>query len=274
MLGKLLKYEYRALSRTLLPLFLGVLLVGFAGGSIFNLQTQLQSRLPDMIGVMGAFSTMLGGLALVIAGFVGIFVVLSRFYTNFFTDEGYLTHTLPVRPSTQLLAKVISGGLWVLTDLVVCFGALFLFILIGSAGPNEFFSVEILKAIPNLLRGAVEQWAIVLQGGVYLVVWLIALILMFYLAVTFGCIIAKKHKVVASFGFYIAIYMVTNTISSILTLPLFLLFPSLLDSATMASNPMLLLHLTFGLTSVMYAGIAIVSFFICKHMITKKLNLE
>ena len=35
-----------------------------------------------------------------------------RFYKNLFTDEGYITWTLPASPLTQLWAKILSASIW------------------------------------------------------------------------------------------------------------------------------------------------------------------
>ena len=46
-----------------------------------------------------------------------------RFYKNLFTDEGYITWTLPASPLTQLWAKILSASIWYVLDLTICFAA-------------------------------------------------------------------------------------------------------------------------------------------------------
>lgn len=40
---------------------------------------------------------------------ITLIFILMRYYKNFFTDEGYLTFTLPVTPHELLWTKLISG---------------------------------------------------------------------------------------------------------------------------------------------------------------------
>lgn len=46
-----------------------------------------------------------------------------RFYKNLFTDEGYITWTLPASPLTQFWAKILSASIWYVLDLTICFAA-------------------------------------------------------------------------------------------------------------------------------------------------------
>ena len=48
-------------------------------------------------------------------------IIAVRFYKNLFSDEGYLTNTLPVTKGMHLLSKTIAGSLWCLIDtLLIC----------------------------------------------------------------------------------------------------------------------------------------------------------
>lgn len=68
-------------------------------------------------------------LVLFFSAFVLLFSVVSlatalliaaRFYKNLFTDEGYLTWTLPASPVQQLWAKILSDAIWNILDLSCC----------------------------------------------------------------------------------------------------------------------------------------------------------
>ena len=71
-------------------------------------------------------------LVLFFSAFVLLFSVVSlatalliaaRFYKNLFTDEGYLTWTLPASPVQQLWAKILSGCIWNILDLILLYSA-------------------------------------------------------------------------------------------------------------------------------------------------------
>ena len=49
-----------------------------------------------------------------------------RFYKNLFSDEGYLTLTLPVTRGQHLFSKTIVGTAWCLLDQLLLLGSIFL----------------------------------------------------------------------------------------------------------------------------------------------------
>ena len=51
--------------------------------------------------------------------------ILQRFYKNLLSGEGYLMHTLPVRPWQHIASKLIAAVVWtVLSFFVVCVSCL------------------------------------------------------------------------------------------------------------------------------------------------------
>ena len=92
MLGKIIKHEFKATYKTALTMILSVLLVG---GLV---------RMMDMVSFDGTIWRIIEMimavfyLLLLIAVPVSMFVVsIARFYRTMVKDEGYLTHTLPVK---------------------------------------------------------------------------------------------------------------------------------------------------------------------------------
>ena len=103
MLLKLLKYDIRAIWHQFALIWLGALLLGAV-----NRFTIPWSSRPG--------SGLIQGLALcaLVAVLVAMFVVamiftVQRFYRGLLTDEGYLMHTLPVRPWELVLSKLLAG---------------------------------------------------------------------------------------------------------------------------------------------------------------------
>ena len=91
MLGKLLKYEFRATARLFLPIYAAIAILA-------GLMLLLRALPDDATGV--SFLTFMVGLLYVVAAF-GLFVttvvvLVSRFYKNLLGAEGYLMFTLPV----------------------------------------------------------------------------------------------------------------------------------------------------------------------------------
>ena len=53
--------------------------------------------------------------AIVVATYVYLAI---RFQKNLFSDEGYLTHTLPVSPTKLIWSKMLVAWAWIAIDLV------------------------------------------------------------------------------------------------------------------------------------------------------------
>lgn len=118
MLVKLIKYDLKALTKILAPLW-GVLLVM---GLIFGIGMSDLSPIGE--GMM-VFS-----LIVIFAVIVGIFVmnvliIIQRFWKGLLKEEGYLMFTLPVTTRSLILSKVISA-------LIISLGTVIAIALLGG----------------------------------------------------------------------------------------------------------------------------------------------
>ena len=92
MLGKLIKYEFRATGRVMLPA-LGVLTVLVL---LANLSVRLlDSRLSSFLTVLLVLVLIATFVAVVAAELMPIIIMIVRFHKNLLANEGYLMHTLP-----------------------------------------------------------------------------------------------------------------------------------------------------------------------------------
>lgn len=111
MLRKLMKYEFKATGRIMLPLY-GALL----GFSIINkifIGTNMAEVNMDFLGGIPAIITMIGYFVTMVAVFVGtLFITVQRFYKNLFGDEGYLMNTIPVKSSQNIVNKLVVSMVW------------------------------------------------------------------------------------------------------------------------------------------------------------------
>ncbi|MCC8022941.1 MAG: hypothetical protein LIO46_04075, partial [Clostridiales bacterium] len=136
MLGKLMKYDFKATYRLFLVFYLGML-------SFFVLG--LIGRALDISQVRGTATVFLV-LAGVGALFAALFYMITRYYRNVFGAEGYLTQTLPVRSGQILASKMLVTFVWLLVGAIGLIlsvaGALVLYDLHGEV-------IEFLKALPR-----------------------------------------------------------------------------------------------------------------------------
>ena len=215
MLKKLLKYEFKATSRTYGGLYLAFLAAAALMGASFQIPALLVHTAP--IAVL-----MIVYLALGVAiAVMTVLTIIQRFTRNLLGREGYLMHTLPVSSAQLILAKLISSMVWVLCSILVVLLSFGLFILLGSVN----FDV-----VSGLLRNISSFWGEIrdLLGAVLkdysftmvlmLLEWLASLacsILCIYTACMIGhwC---KQHFVLVGIAAFIVLNIAQNQLLNLL----------------------------------------------------------
>ena len=119
MLGKLMKHDIKKISKILVILY-GISL-GLAGLTrLINIGKKIQA-----IAIIGG---VFAGLTYSAIGsvLVNTFVHIIRVFTvDFYKDESYLTHTLPIKKGKLLLSKYLSSLFVTFCSVAVCFLSLF-----------------------------------------------------------------------------------------------------------------------------------------------------
>ena len=126
MLGKLIKNEFKAVNRLMIPLHLGLIAVTIIGRfylqfTVFNNPGRAVVMSDNIwFGLLNATLIVFYILALFAAALItGIYLEIIRFRKNLFTDEGYLMHTLPVTASAHIWSKLIVCLVWVIVDVIL-----------------------------------------------------------------------------------------------------------------------------------------------------------
>lgn len=97
MLGKVMKYEWISTGRILVLLHLVLAVFTVIGNLELRIMNGSDSVIPENTRALIEGITMTVYVLIVFTAFVGTTVYLIvRFYKSMYTDEGYLTHTLPV----------------------------------------------------------------------------------------------------------------------------------------------------------------------------------
>ena len=203
MLRKLLKHEFRATGRVILPIF-GLLLLSAVGANLsIRGMTNAQST---FLNTLGTILIMLFFLAIIAVGIVALAVMVSRFYKNLLQDEGYVMMTLPVCVHQQIWSKLIVSTVWFAATVVV----------IGLSCCIMAFDIrfvgDLWHGFLNLLDYAVRinHLDLVANGAAFAVELLLlcvlgsfGLCLRFYSAMSIGFSF-PNHKGLLSVAFYIA----------------------------------------------------------------------
>ncbi len=212
MLGKLLKHEFRATGRTMLPIYGAVLVLAvLANVSIRMLSGNVGPLLSIFFGlIVAAF-----GICVVAAGVMTIVLMVKRFYTNYLKDEGYLMHTLPVSVHGLVWSKMIVSIVWFAATFAVIGLVLLLTALIQTdTSLAQFFagfpSWAELRAM--LAREGVpmsDLWLIALELLIAAIVSGLYTCLHFYAAMSLGHMFAKD-KILLSIVFFVGISFVLS----------------------------------------------------------------
>ena len=117
MLSKLIKHEFRATSRIMWPVFLGMLaLTALMRFSQLLLNGGHIPWLLQLIGVLLVIGFVMGLFALAFAPLV---LSAVRWRDHVLKDEGYLTLTLPVSLHQLLISKLIVSAVWYAAAFIV-----------------------------------------------------------------------------------------------------------------------------------------------------------
>ncbi len=217
MLGKLLKYEFRATGRSMLPV-LGVmaLLVALANISVRVLDRNIGGFLAVLFGLL-IFAAV---VAVIAAEIMPIVVMVTRFYRNLLSNEGYLMHTLPASVHSLVWSKLIVSCVWMLlTNLVV-----FLLAFASMMHLGDLSLGQILAGFPSFaeIRAALEQMGVsggdvtllLVEMALIVVLAQLAACLHFYAAMSLGHMFTK-HKGLYSVLFFLGFSYLFNAVFSI-----------------------------------------------------------
>ena len=287
MLKKCLKYDFAALMRTWWILAISMLGAGVIAGLGFRFfsQCMVADNVNEGLAILSAFVA-LGSyfciLAMIMGMTVSFILIFWRIYTHFYTDEGYLTFTLPVKRSTLYLSKVISATvLQAATIGVLMLGILFMVVVVPPTEGGEFFiSMDWLAGIGDFLRMLVDLagwWLLLWVPVTFAIVILLALFQtgLIYLCITIGAVMAKRHKLVAAIGIYYGVNMAVGIVGEILLLLLASGIAAIIYAAAAAGGAVLGLTVTAILVifALALAVLSAILHFMTVNKLEKKLNL-
>ena len=260
-----MKYELRATARYFLPIYGAII--------AFSILIGIRGINDTYMSALNMILPMALGFSFIGLGVLTIIMVVKRFDSNLLGDEGYLMFTLPVKPSSIIVSKLLTSVIWVLTSSLV------FFLSMAIITWREFNLVEILQELSHL------------QLNPYFILIFILMILMsiiqFLLQVYASLGIAQAYSISKSrilggtlifILFSIGINMVETLFATAFT---FLFSDSKWVSdllAKMESNDFFTvfstLQLLFTLVLVYLIIKNVIFYFLTKHHLQKKLNLE
>ena len=275
MLKKLLKYDLRAIFKLWWIMAVSSLGLSVIGGLCLKTLTSMEaneiSPIIVIMAALGIVATVIGLSAFLVVTEILIYV---RFYKNFFTDEGYLTFTLPVKRSQLLNSKLISTFIAIMSTFAVLILDV---IMILAIGIPDFFDSDVWRLLGYFFSVTVKEMGIyfyIYALEILLLSFLIGLssMLLVYICITLASVIVKKARVITAIGIYYGATTVVSFSAELVYLfgIMFLgnTITNLSPSATMNAFALILLVLT-----VFVAALTTALYLIEYYMLDKKLNL-
>ncbi len=272
MFAKLLKYEFKNSAKVIGPASIAAVVAGIIGFFLFNgiFNQELFSRL-DATDIPSAVQLGLiaGIVILLFSSFLVILIYMIgssyylyyRFYKTKFTDEGYLTFTLPATTGQILNSSLLNTAIWIIFVGIVGFGsAAICFYPIFSSVFHE------IEEYTTLYQDIWEAFAIspaqifsAFVSGIFGLILPLA-------SLTVGCLLVKKYKILVSIAIYYGVNMVISTVNSVL-------FSGYTIAAAISQNTNYDPAIATMGSSMLQLAITIGAYILMHHLLNKKLNI-
>ncbi len=269
MLRKCLKYDLKSVFTYWIFGAITMLVLSFPAG------LALRSQILHVEEISNRFNWEILVLILyyfAIAAFLllGSILIYVRYYKHFFSDEGYLTFTLPVKRRTLYTSKVLNGAIYQVASYVVVFISVIIMLLFipytgdSSSIPSDS---EPIKGIFWILMCVLEVLAL-------LIIYAFTSVISMYLVITIGANIVRKNKVLATIGIVYASGMVLTFLSYLLTALGALYVTSAITSINISiTNAPFFVFLLLALAIVVLLTITVSLAMVTLHILERKLNL-
>lgn len=205
MLGRLFKYELKATSKILVPIYIAFIAITIISRVSMEFQVDESSPL-NFINGMGLFVFIISAITMFVATAI---VIIWRFYRNTSSDEGYLLFTLPVKVDYIIISEFLCAFIW--GFLMSVFTALGIFLMVFNR--NIDGNIINFLYFGNILSSFTAD-------GIKAIVYLFLDILIssfqeimsIYCAISLASLL-NKHRLIFSATFYIGLIIVVNAFS-------------------------------------------------------------
>lgn len=216
MFGKLLKYDFTHYLKLWVIGAATTLVMSLIGGFCLNNISYLYNNEKYFLVMMFTFAIIVSVICF--AGFAILSTVLIclRYAKNCFSDEAYLTFTLPVKRSTVFNSKLFNGILYYLMTIIVEILCMYLFLRIGVPGFYYDFNIQLhylLTVSANLLENYYFAYFAVIL--ILIVLSILFNITIIYFCVTIAGTKFKKNKVLAGIGIYYLVSIITGVVGQV-----------------------------------------------------------
>ena len=282
MLRKLWKYEYRSTARMmwiLVACLCGVIaltgaMVFFSSRFFAARNTLLSEELQGMLGGCTALIALFLFYIITAGSILCSVFLFVRFYQDVATDRAYLYFTTHTTGAQKLSAKLLCGYFWkFLICLLTAVGLLCIAALgIYGSGVDFSFLRELTAALAYGFSGApLQAMVFAVVAVLHLLLQPLYQLLVFYFAISLGAVVARRMRLLVSFGFLFAL---TSVQSFLYQIGYFALFFVIGDGTVKTPQTWLTLLATAVCFSlVFHLLLGIIFFVLIRWFLEKKINL-
>lgn len=202
MLIKLIKHDLKSTYRTLLPIYIGMMSIAV----LFAFSSQFNNPALDIIVVV-IFGAIMAATAVSL-----IMVSIRLFSARLFSNEGYLSFTLPVSVSELYLSKIITAMIWSFVTFLVISLASSIFVaillIINSADFSEVMrligdNLAVYSSMLFKLMNVTLPQAIISMASAYA-------LFLFAIVVSNTSYFSRNKTIVAVVLFFVLSFIVNN----------------------------------------------------------------
>jgi hypothetical protein len=260
MFGKLLKHEFSAIAKDLLPVYLLMI----AAALITNILVLAHFNTPSIIAAV------IFGAITVAAFVITLITLIRRFRKNLLKDEGYLMFTLPVTTKQLLLSKAVAAITWAALGLLSGLFCGFLFVVNAATFQWSMIS-DVFSYI--IAHTQADDWLLIVEIIISMILNFSLFLFTIYLSISVAQLPIFKvsdtiRKRIIPFGCFVIFYMIYAGITSFISK----LLPFETADTAIAQSQDLLLPVLSGI-AIELVTVTLV-FFLVDYILRRHLNLE
>lgn len=269
MLGKMLKYDIKDYSKSILPICLMLFIISIVTRIFSLLENNIES-LKTMFSILFGISTFIFCIVIIISFVYCFFISIRNYYKKVLKEEGYLTHTLPIKKGSIISSQIISSLIWILITGIVVIVTLAI----------AYYEKGMLNALWQVLNTELNGEIIVspLVTLIIIVAMMlcsyISTILAIYCSMTIGHGFSNNkigNSIIAGIIFYVA-YQILSVIG--LGTVVLLNYDNL---ETITNNTTIMMNVVVQIIAIAFIIniiIGIVSYALTNYNLKRRLNLE
>lgn len=266
MLKKLLKYDFKALLKYLVPFYIAI---GGLSVLLCILAMVTRSENPNkFLTSMVITVTALSSLAVQAISVMVTVMSFVRFYRNLYSSEGYLTLSIPATATEHVFSKIISSMLVFLLTQAVVLGAQLIESL--PLGWDYFMNMNAIGKVYALCETSNLPVLSFFETLILLFVLQAFMFQLYYTCISLGQMVSTKNRVAAAIGFYFAFSVGGAILLSFFAVNLIFGF---VDGSYWELFASVGFHGTIWLGIAVLAGLNVAEFFLIRHILKNKVNL-